>query len=115
MRDRSGWTVRILGGLLVVLALAGLFGFGSQGVVELVALSGQRDALVAENQALRDRNAEIAMAIRRLKENPRASEEVARADLGLAKPGEIVYLFKPSTLADEVRDGSLGSGSGSQN
>ena len=45
------------------------------------------DHLRAENAALRSQ-------ARRLREDPTAIEEVARRDLGLIAPGEIVFIIK---------------------
>jgi cell division protein FtsB len=50
---------------------------------ELFRARGEIDALGAENAAL-------ATQIRALKEDPRAIEDIARLDLGMVRPGELV-------------------------
>jgi cell division protein FtsB len=57
------------------------------------ALESMRDELLrgkAEMDGLRAENASLAAQIRALKENPRAIEDIARLDLGMIYPGELV-------------------------
>jgi cell division protein FtsB len=44
--------------------------------------------------AARRQNAELREQALRLKDDPRAIEEAARRDLGLMRPGEIVFIVK---------------------
>jgi len=50
-------------------------------------LSGEIEALVGENQKLRDE-------ITALRSDPNAIEKIAREELGMVKDGELVYRFK---------------------
>ena len=54
------------------------------------AMQSSLDRLRAENAALRSQ-------ARRLREDPEAIEEIARRDLRLLAPGEIVFIVKDAT------------------
>lgn len=87
----------VLIGLTAVLfyfALAGSHGYFQLGRSERQALALQRktDSLDKEMRELRDR-------ISAIESDPAALERKAREDVGLAKPGESVYIF-PSRKAE---------------
>ncbi len=84
---------RILTAVLVtaIAAVAGSALIGADGVARLLQLRAQRQALgetavdrMTENVRLRD-------SIDRLKDDPRHLEALARRELGLVRPDEIVY------------------------
>ncbi len=86
---------KLLLGALVTLGLAILaFAlFGDQGWREVRRLRAERDQLSAEIQRLTQRQEELRRQVAGLKSDPRAIEARARADLGMIKPGETVYLL----------------------
>ena len=100
MAERNGSFKKLVVILIAALSMAAVVTMGRQGLAEVFRLSNQRDALRAETIALLERNQRIICDIERLKNEPLAAEEVARAELGLAKPEEIMYVFKstPSRL-----------------
>ena len=67
--------------------------FGDQGWREVRRLRAERDQLSAEIQRLTLRQEELQRQVTDLKDDPRAIEARARADLGMIKPGETVYLL----------------------
>lgn len=100
MGARNGSYKKIAVLLAAALSMAAVVSLGHQGLVEVFRLTSQRNALRTETILLLERNHRIMAEIDRLKKEPQAAEEVARAELGLAKPEEIVYVFKstPSRL-----------------
>jgi cell division protein FtsB len=76
-------------GLELILAVV-----GDRGLLALRAARRDQDALSARVTALRSENLALQRRIRRLREDPAAIEELARRELGLIKPGEIVFTIR---------------------
>ena len=62
----------------------------------LALLEARRDYAALERSLERARaeNAELRDMARRLREDPSAIEEQARRELGLIKPGEVLFIVK---------------------
>ena len=67
---------------------------GDRGLLAMLRVRGQYNALAATLARERAENARLAEQARRLREDPTAIEEVARRELGLIKPGEKVFIIK---------------------
>lgn len=67
---------------------------GDRGLLAMLRVRGQYNALAATLARERAENARLAEQARRLREDPTAVEEVARRELGLIKPGEKVFIIK---------------------
>ena len=67
---------------------------GEKGLLAL--LEARRDYAALERSLARARaeNAELRDAARRLREDPAAIEEAARRELGLIRPGEVLFIVK---------------------
>jgi cell division protein FtsB len=90
----------ILVALVIVLdALA-----GDRGLLAMLRVRGQYNALAATLARERSGNARLAEQARRLREDPAAIEEVARRELGLIKPGEKVFIIKDVGPPQAPRD-----------
>jgi cell division protein FtsB len=90
-RDRA-WIGRTLCFAACVLAVNALI--GERGLSEtLRARSEFRDS-VADLSRLQFENAQLADTVRRLSQDATTIERVARAELGLVRPGEILVLVK---------------------
>jgi cell division protein FtsB len=93
---RPGATRRWGGRLLGAAALAGALAwvpyrvYQADGYARHRQMRDQLDDLSRQNQGLRDRNQSLRREIRRLRTDPEAVGQVARDELGLVKPGEIV-------------------------
>ncbi len=70
-----------------------LFIFGEMGWVKSYRMEAHYNALIAEIAALKKDNERLAGEVYALKTSPDHLETVARDKLGLARPGEIVYLY----------------------
>lgn len=98
---RHPWATRI--GLAIAFAVALGYGphravGGAEARIETLSrqLAETREAIAAtgrENEKLRAR-------VRALKNDPQAVEEIARRDLGLVRPGEVVIDLRPPEAAE---------------
>ncbi len=67
---------------------------GERGLLAMLRARRQYDRLAATIASEREQNAQLREEVRRLNEDPRAIEEIARRDLGLIKAGEKVFIVK---------------------
>ena len=92
-RTRNPWILRGL----AALALAATFGYGpyylyaNSGFARYLQLRRELVATQARNVRLRAETERLAREAEALRTNPRAIENVARADLGWVRPGEVVF------------------------
>ncbi len=75
--------------LIVVDAIA-----GEKGLLALLQARREYSALERSLDRARTENAELREMARRLREDPNAIEEQARRELGLIKPGEMLFIIK---------------------
>lgn len=76
----------------VVLVVDALF--GDKGLFETLRVRRQYQELASSLDRVRRANAKLREEARGLREDPTAIEEVARRELGLARPGELVFIVK---------------------
>lgn len=93
----GGALERVLAAVIVtaILAVAGSAVVGGDGVARLVQLRSQRQALGEAAVARMAENSQLHDAIARLKADRGHLEDMARRELGLVRPDEIVYRFRP--------------------
>jgi cell division protein FtsB len=70
---------------------------GEKGLLALLQARREYSALERSLDRARAENAELREMARRLREEPAAIEEQARRELGLIKPGEILFIVKDIT------------------
>ena len=68
--------------------------FGERGFTAMIEARKQHHAMQSSLDHLRAENAALRSRARRLREDPEAIEEIARRDLRLLAPGEIVFIVK---------------------
>lgn len=68
--------------------------FGERGFTAMIEARREHQVLQSSLDRLRAENAQLREEARRLREEPEAIEEAARRDLGLAAPGEKVFIVK---------------------
>jgi cell division protein FtsB len=68
---------------------------GNSGFVATRRAREDRRALHHSLGALREENAALRRQVERLKSDPRTIEAVARQELGLARPEELIFLVRP--------------------
>ena len=91
-RERR-WTGKVLCFAACVLAVNALV--GERGLSETLRAQREFHAAVADLSRLQYENASLAETMRQLQQDAPAIENVARAELGLIKPGEILVVVKP--------------------
>ena len=85
------WVLYAFCALIVTLSL--FTTFGERGLLHLWRLWGERRELSETNFLLQKENELLRERIYRLRHDDLYLEKIAREDLGLVRPGEIVYRF----------------------
>ena len=88
-RRRTRWLLIFVASMLVANALA-----GESGLFARLTAGRAHGALTASIADIRQENAALREQVRRLREDPRAIEAVAREELGLMRPGELLFVVK---------------------
>ncbi len=93
---------------LAILALAIHDVFGSHGFLAMRRTQQEINQLSAEMQKLNKDNQTLSDEVSALKTDPRLIERIAREDMGLARPGEIIVKIpappeKPTTAPQKSR------------
>jgi cell division protein FtsB len=83
---------------LAALVVAALF--GDRGMLHLMAQEQRAETLAREIEGLRAENQRLASEIAALKNDPSSIEHLAREQLGLARPGETVFLLRESGVGE---------------
>lgn len=78
----------ILGLLLVLLLMDNIF--GTHGYLAMRRTQKEIAALKKDLQRLNDENQQLAEQVKALKSDPQLIEKIARDELGLARPGEVI-------------------------
>ena len=68
--------------------------FGDNGLVELKRKHGVHQSLLNENARLTRENLKMYRTIDRLENDPAFIESVARQELGMVRPDEMIFKFK---------------------
>ncbi len=86
---------RILRPIFGFIAMSVLFNlvFSEMGIIQGFRQRHTASRLEREVRALETRNAALLTEIDDLRHNPYRIETIARQDLGLCRPGEIIFLF----------------------
>ncbi len=75
--------------LLVLLA-------GDKSIFKVMSLYREQDHLTARLAELKQENKKLQTQISQLKSDPKAVERIAREELGMVRPDEVVYRFVPA-------------------
>ena len=67
---------------------------GERGLLQSLKVRRQHAELAASVDSLRRENARLREKVRRLKEDPGEIESVAREELGLIRPGEMLFIIR---------------------
>jgi cell division protein FtsB len=76
---------------------------GERGLMETLRARRQHQELVSSIDRLRAENARLREEARRLRSDPGTIEALARKELGLIKPGELLFIIKNAKAADASR------------
>ena len=91
------WLSRLLIGLILLVWFFALF--GEKGVTKIIQLKRERDRILADVNRIQEENKVLQDEIKRLREDSRYLESVARRDLGLIKENEILFIFEDEGVA----------------
>ena len=72
---------------------------GERGLTETLRARKQHQELVTSIERLRTENARLRDEARRLRSDPSTIEGLARQELGLIKPGEMLFIVKDANAA----------------
>jgi cell division protein FtsB len=90
------WTANakiILGGILTLLAVHDIF--GAHGLIAMRRAQGEITQIRTNIDRLNRENTELAAQVDSLKSDPQAIERIAREEMGLARPGEVIIKLPP--------------------
>jgi cell division protein FtsB len=80
--------------VIAVIALVVGSLFGDRGILQLLRQREATEVLVRDIEQLREENRTLAEEIVSLRRDPAAVERIAREQLGLARPGESVFVLR---------------------
>lgn len=67
---------------------------GERGLLETLKVRRQHAELTASVESIRRENARLREQVRRLNDDPAEIESVAREELGLIRPGEMLFIIR---------------------
>lgn len=107
------WLIYLFSALIVLLALITVI--GERGVLHLWRLRGEKNRLDEQNFLLQKENEALRQRIYRIRNDNAYLEKLAREELNLVRPGEIVYRFsnpgnRPAHQKPESRPNTKPSG-----
>lgn len=105
------WFICLLLLLIVLLSVSTIF--GERGVLHLWRLGAEKAKLDDQNHQLQQENHELRQRIDRLRHDDFYLEKIAREELNLVRPGEVIYRFT-STESRKSRGGLLTAPPGQQ-
>ena len=99
MTQRRKITLAIVFSAMLVLLLVVVF--GDNGWVELKRLQKTHMALVEGNARLTRENSQMYDIIGRLQNDPDYIENIARQELGMVRPDEVIFKFSHGTQSEK--------------
>ncbi|HUF42465.1 MAG TPA: septum formation initiator family protein [Verrucomicrobiae bacterium] len=94
LRLSERWPMVLFGALLALISLVTLV--GERGALHLWRLRGEKQQLDEQNFRLQRENEMLRQRIARIRSDDRYLEKLAREELNLVRPSEVVYRFPPS-------------------
>ena len=91
LRLPTGWLLYLLGALILAVALVTII--GERGALHLWRLHGEKSQLDEQNYRLQKDNEALRQRIGRIRHDDRYLEKLAREELNLVRPGDVVYRF----------------------
>lgn len=76
---------------------------GEKGFLATIRARREYNQLAGELARMRAENARLRKTVRELREEPATIEELARRELGLIRPGEMLFIIKDVPPADVTR------------
>ncbi len=95
LRVPRAWPLYLLASLILLLALVSVL--GERGVLHLSRLRGEKHQLDEQIYRLQKANEALRQRIVRIRNDNHYLEKLAREELNLVRPGEVVYRFPQPT------------------
>ena len=86
-------TLVLIGGSLFLLAMMAFTVWGDRGLLTMWRTQRELERLVREIEIVEQKNTTLAREVQRLRSDLKYIEKIAREELGLVRPGEIVFEF----------------------
>ncbi len=80
--------------IALIFAIALFAVFGDRGLTDVLKLKGERDRILKTNSVLEKKNRDLVKKIALLKKDKRYIEEIARDELGMIGPNDVIYRFR---------------------
>ncbi len=85
------WQGLLLGAVLLAVLLMLLA--GKKSLFKLLALYREQEYISSRVEETREENQKLEQGIKNLQQNPGAVEDIAREELGMLRPNELIYRF----------------------
>jgi cell division protein FtsB len=92
----------VLGGL--ILLLMGVTIIGERGAIHLWRLRGEKSRIDEQNYLLQKENESLRQRVSRIRNDNHYLEKLAREELNMVRPGEVIYRFPNSKPDNERRN-----------
>ena len=92
----------VLGGLILLLAVVTVF--GERGAIHLWRLRGEKSRIDEQNYRLQKENELLRQRVSRIRNDNHYLEKLAREELNLVRPGEVIYRFPKSKPDKDQRN-----------
>lgn len=89
------WPIYLLGALIVLLSVVTIV--GERGALHLWRLRGEKSRLDEQNYRLQKQNEALRQRIGRIRTDDHYLEKLAREELSMVRPGEVVYRFQSTS------------------
>jgi cell division protein FtsB len=86
------WPVYLIGALIVLLSVVTLV--GERGALHLWRLRGEKARLDEQNYRLQKENESLRQRVQSIRNDDDYLEKLAREELNMTRPGEIIYRFQ---------------------
>jgi cell division protein FtsB len=101
LRLPRNWPAYLFGSLTVLLSLVTIV--GERGALHLWRLRGEKNRLDAQNYRLQEENGTLRQRISRIRNDKHYLEKLAREELNMVRPGEVIYRFPSANMGSTPR------------
>lgn len=99
------WPVYLIVSLIVLLSLVTIV--GERGALHLWRLYGEKNRLDEQNYRLQKENESLRQRVEKIRNDDEYLEKLAREELNMVRPGEVVYRFQnQASRSAQRRDSS---------
>jgi cell division protein FtsB len=96
------YVLYLLGGLILLLAVVTVV--GERGAIHLWRLRGEKSRIDEQNYRLQKENEVLRQRVSRIRNDNHYLEKLAREELNLVRPGEVIYRFPKSNPDNDRPD-----------